>query len=250
MINLFSFQLHPSDLLIIGSVATLTGMSKTGVHGAGMMAVPMLATVFGGKLSSGVLLPILLMSDIFGVWYYHKHAEWKFLKKLFPWAAVGVVAGTVTGTYINDALFKIVMASIILVSIIIMIVLEKVKREEVPDNAVFTASTGVVGGFSSMVGNLSGSVMAVYFLSMRLPKNAYIGTTAWLFAALNFFKVPFHLFAWKTINTNTFLLDLLFFPLIIFGAWLGIIIVRNLSEKTYRWFIIFTTLLAAIMMLI
>jgi uncharacterized membrane protein YfcA len=250
LINIFSFNLHFSDIVIIALVAMLTGMSKTGVHGAGMMAVPMLATVFGGRLSSGVLLPIMIFSDIFGVWYYHKHAEWKFLKKLFPWAALGVIAGAITGNYIDDEMFRVIMASIILVSIVIMIVLERVNKDKIPDHPAFTISTGVAGGFTSMVGNLSGSVMAVYFLSMRLPKNAYIGTTAWVFAALNLFKVPFHLFGWHTITGKTVLLDLLFFPMILLGAWLGIVIVKHLSEKTYRWFIIFTTLLAAVLMLL
>ena len=101
-----------------------------------------------------------------------------------------------------------------------------------------------------MVGNLAGTVMAVYFLSMRLPKNSYVGTTAWFFAVVNFFKIPFHLFVWKTIKTDVVLLDLMTLPAILLGAWLGIVIVKNLSEKVYRTFIIVTTLLAALVMLL
>jgi uncharacterized membrane protein YfcA len=250
LIHLFSFDLHIADFFIIAIVAMFTGMAKTGVHGAGMMAVPMLAYVFGGQLSSGVMLPILIFSDIFGVWYYHKHAEWKYLKILFPWAAAGVIIGTITGNYINDEVFRIIMASIIVVSIVIMIWLERGKRDKIPQNALFAISMGLAGGFTSMVGNLAGTVMAVYFLSMRLPKNSYIGTTAWFFAVLNIFKVPFHLFVWHTIKVETVLLDLLFLPMILLGAYLGIVIVRNLSEKTYRWFVISTTLLAALVMLL
>ncbi|MET0298569.1 MAG: TSUP family transporter, partial [Flavitalea sp.] len=103
---------------------------------------------------------------------------------------------------------------------------------------------------TSMVGNLAGTVMAIYFLSIRLPKNSYVGTTAWFFAVINFFKIPFHLFVWKTIKVDTVLLDLMTLPAILLGAFLGIIIVRNLSEKIYRWFIISTTMLAAVVMLL
>ena len=109
---------------------------------------------------------------------------------------------------------------------------------------------GVAGGFTSMVGNLAGSVMAIYFLSMRLPKNAYIGTTAWFFMVINWFKIPFHVFAWKTITIDTFYLSLATLPAIILGAYLGIGLVKIIPEKVYRWFIIGMTLLAAIMMLI
>ncbi|HEY9045546.1 MAG TPA: TSUP family transporter, partial [Ohtaekwangia sp.] len=89
-----------------------------------------------------------------------------------------------------------------------------------------------------------------YFLSMRLPKNTFIGTTAWFFMVMNWFKVPFHVFAWHTISWNTFLLDLIAIPLIAVGAFLGVVIVRNIPERLYRWFIIGMTLIAAIMMLV
>jgi len=226
-------------------------MAKTGVHGAGMLSVPLLANVFGGQLSSGVMLPMLVLADVFGVWYYHRHASWHHLKILFPWAAVGIVAGTITGTYINDQIFKMMMAITILVSVIIMLWLERLGQpNKIPAHKSFAITTGIAGGFTSMVGNLAGSVMSVYLLSVRLPKNAFIGTTAWFFLVVNWFKVPFHVFGWHTISWNTVWFDLTLLPLIMLGAWLGIIIVKALSETMYRWFIIIMTLVAAIGMVI
>lgn len=154
-------------------------MSKTGVHGAGMLSVPLLAAIFGGQKSSGIMLPMLLLADVMGVWYYHRHTSWSHLKILFPWAALGVVLGTITGTFIDDKIFKIIMATIIVASVLVMIWLEKTSKENVPDNKAFAITSGILGGFTSMVGNLAGTVMAVYLLSMRLPKNAFIGTAAW-----------------------------------------------------------------------
>jgi len=225
-------------------------MSKTGVHGAGMLSVPLLATIFGGQKSSGVMLPILVLADVLGVWYYHRHASWDHLRILFPWAAVGVVLGTVVGSYIDDKVFKVIMAIVILLSVIVMMWLERGHKDEVPQNKSFGIASGILGGFTSMVGNLAGTVMAVYFLSMRLPKNAFIGTTAWFFMATNWFKVPFHVFAWHTIDLNTVLLAISTLPVIVLGAYLGIVIVRKLSEQMYRWFIIAMTLVAAVFMLI
>ncbi|HPW63477.1 MAG TPA: sulfite exporter TauE/SafE family protein [Cyclobacteriaceae bacterium] len=249
--TLFSFTLTYTEIIIILCVALLTGMAKTGVHGAGMLSVPLLANVFGGLLSSGVMLPMLVLADVFGVWYYHRHASWHHLKILFPWAAVGIVAGTITGTYINDQIFKMMMAITILVSVIIMLWLERLGQpNKIPAHKSFAITTGIAGGFTSMVGNLAGSVMSVYLLSVRLPKNAFIGTTAWFFLVVNWFKVPFHVFGWHTISWNTVWFDLTLLPLIMLGAWLGIIIVKALSETMYRWFIIIMTLVAAIGMVI
>lgn len=250
MINLFSYQLSFVDLLFIQVVAILIGMSKTGVHGASMMAVPMLATIFGGKLSSGILLPILCLADVLGVWYYHRHASWEHLKKLFPGAALGTVLGFLVGKMIGDHVFKIIMAVVVVVSVVIMVWLERGHKEDVPDHKWFAGATGIAGGFTSMVGNLAGSVMAVYFLSMRLPKNSFIGTTAWFFMVINWFKIPFQIWGWNTITLNTILLDLTTLPAIILGAILGIAIVKKLPEQAFRWFIISMTLIAAVMMLV
>lgn len=231
-------------------VSVFIGMSKTGIHGAGMMAVPLLAVVFGGQLSSGILLPILCLADVMGVVYYHRHASWYHLKKLFPWAAVGTILGTMVGGMIDDQSFKLVMAVTIVLSVFIMVWLERGHREEVPDYKWFASLTGVAAGFTSMIGNLATSVVAIYFLTMRLPKNAFIGTTAWFFLVINWFKVPFHVFSWKTITWNTFLLDLATLPFIGVGAFLGVIIVKKIKDKAYRWFIIAMTLVAAIFMVL
>jgi uncharacterized membrane protein YfcA len=224
-------------------------MAKTGVHGAGMLSVPLLAIAFGGRSSSGLMLPMLLIADVFGVWYYHRHASLKHLKILFPWAAIGIIAGSIAGIFISDEVFKVIMAITIFTSLIIMIWMETGGKEKIPDNLYLGIAAGFFGGFTSMIGNLAGTVMAVYFLSMRLPKNNFIGTAAWFFLVINWFKVPFHLWVWHTINTDSWTMALILLPVIIVGALTGIWLVKRMSEKTYRWFIIAMTAVAALVMI-
>lgn len=214
-----------------------------------MAAVPLLAIVFGGKNSSGVMLPILCMADVFAVTYYHRHANWHHLMRLFPWAAAGVVLGTFIGEQINDDSFRLIMAVIIFTSLVIMVWQEKSQNKKIPTGIWFAALLGVLGGFTTMVGNLASSVMALYLLSMRLPKNEYIGTAAWFFMIINLFKIPFHIFIWETISFNSFYLDLIGLPAIALGAFAGITVVKKIPELYYRWFIIGTTALAALVML-
>ncbi len=249
-IELFGFSLTLGQLVIFYLVALLVGMAKTGIHGAGMLSVPMLATVFGGQNSTGILLPVLCIADILGLLYYHRHASWEHLRQLFPWAATGTIIGTVVGVFIDDQTFKVLMATAIIGSVIIMIWLESRKKGKIPQSRTLGRVTGIIAGFTSMVGNLAGPLMAVYFLMMRLPKYVFIGTTAWFFLVMNFFKVPFHVFYWDTISWSTLLIDLTAIPATVAGAGLGILIVRNLSEKLYRWCIIMLTLAAAFFMII
>ncbi len=250
MIEIFGNVLSYSDLTALLGVGLLIGMAKTGVHGAGMIAVPLLAIVFGGKDSSGIMLPILMFADVFGVYYYHRHAKSAHLKRLIPAAFMGVVAGTIAGQYINDQIFRQLMAVFIFGSLIIMIWMERSKMKNVPTSRWFAISMGILGGFTSMVGNLAGSVMALYLLSMKLPKNEFIGTAAWFFMILNFLKVPFHVFGWKTITMNSFMMDTLTIPAVAIGAWLGVFIIKYINDNYYRWFIILSTFVAAIFMVL
>src|SRR5260221_7928695 len=152
-------------------------MAKTGVHGAGMLSVPLLAIAFGGRSSSGLMLPMLLVADVFGVWYYHRHASFKHLKILFPWAAIGIIAGSVAGNFISEEVFKIIMAMTIFGSLIIMIWMETGGKEKIPDNVYLGVAAGFLGGFTSMIGNLAGTGLGAFFLSVGLPQKNFIRTS-------------------------------------------------------------------------
>lgn len=246
----FITNLTAESLAIVLCVGLLLGMAKTGVHGAGMLSVPLLAIAFGGKYSSGLMLPMLLVADIFGVWYYHRHASFKYLKILFPWAAIGIIAGSVAGNLISEEAFRIIMAATIFSSLFVMIWMELGGKEKIPDHILLGIGAGFLGGFTSMIGNLAGTVMAVYFLSMRLPKNNFIGTAAWFFLVINWFKVPFHIWVWHTITKDSWLLAIALTPVILAGAYLGILLVKKMNDQTYRWFIVGMTFVASIFMII
>ena len=242
------FNLDAESISIVLATALLMGMAKTGVHGAGMLSVPLLAIAFGGKASSGLMLPMLLVADIFGVFYYHRHASFQYLKILFPWAALGVIAGSWAGNYISEEPFRILMAVTIVLSLVVMVWLETGGKDKIPDSIYFGIVAGFLGGFTSMLGNLAGTVMVVYFLSMRLPKNAFIGTAAWFFLVVNWFKVPFHVWIWHTINVDSWLTALYVTPAILLGAFIGVAMVKRMSDTVYRWFIVGMTFVAAVVM--
>lgn len=244
----FSFTLY--ELGLIAVVAALVGMAKTGLQGAGLIGIPVLAIVFGGKASTGILLPILIFADLFGVYYYHQHANLDCLKRMIPFAFLGVVLGTLIGNAIDEKLFSHAMAVIIFLSLCIMIWREKNTDLQIPNSFLFVATIGIIGGFASMVGNLAGPVMALYLLSMQLPKNQLIGTAAWFFLSINVVKMPFHVFVWQTITWDTFLLDLTLIPAIAVGAILGVKVVKKIPETGFRWFVIITTAVSALAMMV
>jgi len=237
--------------ILLAACAILVGMSKVGVPGVSMLVVPTLAIIFGGKASTGILLPMLMMADIFGVGYYHRHAEWKFLWKLLPWAFVGIGIALWVGEVVNDIWFKNIIAILVFLCIGLMLWKDRKKGQNIfPDTWWFEASMGVLGGFATMIGNVAGPIFAIYLLAMHLPKNSFIGTGAWFFLIVNFFKFPLHVFVWKTISWHTLTLDILLLPAIAVGAFLGIKLVKRISDGMYRTAVIIVTALSAFLLLI
>ena len=249
MMDLFNFTLTYQQVIIMAFVGVFVGMAKTGLHGTGMIAVPLLAIVFGGRASSGLMLPILILGDLMAVYHYDADAQWKHLKRVLPFAFVGVLLGTYLGIFINDAIFRQIMAGIIFLSVGIMLWNEEQQSQVTSQNWPFNAGLGIAGGFTTMVGNLAGSVMAIYLLSLNLLKNEFIGTAAWFFLIINLVKVPFHVYSWETITWDSLFLDLLVLPFIALGAFLGIQIVKRIPEQIYRRFILAMTIVAALFMM-
>lgn len=92
-----SFSLSISDILLALLATLLLGMGKSGLKGLGVVIVTLMAIVFGGKASTGILMPMMIAADIFAVIYYHRHTQWYFLKKLLPMMVLGVLLGGMAG---------------------------------------------------------------------------------------------------------------------------------------------------------
>ncbi|MBC2838107.1 sulfite exporter TauE/SafE family protein [Robiginitalea sp. SC105] len=250
----------PQDLLfseltatawILALLATFVqGFSKAGIKGTAVLSVTLLALALGARQSTGLLVPILIVGDIFAVIYYHRHARWEYIGKFLPWMIAGILIGVWTGKDLPENLFKWAMAAIIVGSVAVMAWWDLRKSERVPTHWAFGGFVGVLAGFTTMVGNLAGAFSNIYFLAMRLPKNAFIGTAAWLFLIINVFKLPFHIFVWKTIDAEVLKISLGLLPGLALGLLCGIWLVRRIREGFFRRLILILTALGAVLILL
>ena len=215
------------------------GMAKTGLGGLGMVVVPVMANIFGAKSSTGILLLLLIMADFFGVRYYHMHADLRQLIKLIPSTIIGILTGVFIGDILSDVYFQFLLGAVIISGALIMVI-----KVDIKENKLFSIAVGFLGGFITMIGNAAGPIMSIYFLSMGFDKNKFIGTVAWFFLFVNLFKVPMHVFIWKTIDLNILLFDLSLFPLILLGALTGVWIVKKIPEQPYKIFVIVSVILS------
>lgn len=244
-----AYHLSITDIVLAFLATLILGMGKAGLKGLGVIIVTLMALVFGGKASTGILMPLMIIADIFAVIYYHKHTQWIYLVKLLPMMVIGVLLGVWWGNDISEVLFKQIMAIFILFTVFIMIWMDQKKTRSIPKHWVFSSSMGLLSGITSMIGNLAGSFANIYLLAMRLPKNEFIGTAAWLFFIVNVFKLPFHIFVWKTVTKETILINLFLAPAILLGFYLGVSLVKKINNDVYRKFIIVVTAFGALLIL-
>lgn len=244
------FQLTWFSWVLAGLAGFIIGVSKAGIKGISILHVTLMALVFGSKASTGIILPLFIVGDLFAVIYYNRHTEWKYLKRLMPAMMVGVVIGAWVGKDLPEQTFKQMMAVIILSTVGMMYWWDRQKSKKVPDYLWFAVLMGLMAGFTTMLGNLAGAFTNLFFLAMRMPKNNFIGTAAWLFFIINLFKLPFHMFSWHTITPATVTLDLFLLPFVLLGLWLGVLMVKKINDRYYRQLIMILTGVGALIILI
>ena len=239
------FELLPWQWGLVVLGALLIGVSKTGIAGLGVLAVAIYANILPARQSTGIILPMLICADVVAVAAYRRHAVWGHLWPLFPWVVVGVVTGYFTMGHINDAQVRRGIGAILLV----MVALHFWRRQRAGNEPVshtlwFSALTGVLAGFTTMLANAAGPVMILYMLAVGLPKMEFLGTGAWYFLIVNLFKVPFS-FQLGLITPGTLQFNALLVPAVIAGALLGRLVVKHINQAWFETLALALTLVAS-----
>lgn len=243
-----SFSITNQGLILLA--AFIIGLAKAGLRGIELLNVTIMALVFGSKVSTGIVLPMLCFADILAVIYYKRNVSWPLFWKLIIWMAIGILIGVMIGNDFNDKVFKKMFAFIILVIVAMMIFLETRKTEFAPKSKLFQPAIGLIAGITTMIGNLAGPFSNIFFMAQRIPKDVFIGTAAWVFLVINFFKFPFQIIFWNNINMSTLSLNLLMIPSTMLGFFVGRKIVSKIKDESYRKVVIAITIGGAIMIFV
>ncbi len=247
-------SMDTSLLLLIILGAFLIGLTKGGVIGTSSITVAIYAMIFPSKLSVGIILPLLIAADVLALYFFRKHAVWKYIKL----AAPSTLAGVFVGWLLLDILDNYWVGKLIGGILIILTVLHLYRKyrlskseaiDTIPHTWWFVGSIGFLAGFTSMIANGAGPIMMIFFLAVGLPKMAFLGTSAWFFFILNLVKVPFH-WSIETITVETLLLDLKLAPVAMVGVAVGRYIVGYIPQKVFEFLAISLTVLASIQLLV
>src|SRR5918994_7914162 len=76
---------------LLAAAALIVGLSKTAVPGAGTVAVAIFAAVLPAKESTGTILILLIVADLFAVLAYQRHTNWRGLLVRVAPARIGLL---------------------------------------------------------------------------------------------------------------------------------------------------------------
>ncbi|TVY06558.1 sulfite exporter TauE/SafE family protein [Paenibacillus cremeus] len=233
------------QIVIMLLAGILAGFAKTGLATLGILNAALMTQVFPAKQAVGTLLPVLIVADIIAVVYYRRNVVWKYLISLIPWVLIGIAFGYVILRLYDDTHIKFLLGLMLLILIGLQVLKDRYGTkldERLPSSKWFTSTMGILAGYATMVGNVSGVIMSMYLFGKKLPKQEFVGTGAWFYLVVNLLKVPLY-FQLDMITTNSLILNLWSLPAIAIGAFIG---VRVIPRIPIHWFQRIILLLGAV----
>jgi uncharacterized membrane protein YfcA len=194
-----------------------------------------MAMVLPTRQSTGILLGILILADLFAITYHRRNARWGHVLRLLPAAFAGIVAGYFGLKFVNDQQLRPIIGGIVLVMLGVNYWRARAKGEDapVPTQWWFAVVLGFMAGVTTMMANAAGPVMIIYLLAMRLPKVEFVGTGAWFFFVVNWLKVPFSANL-ELMTAESVKLNLMMLPFIAIGAVVGIFLLKRIPQKAFN----------------
>jgi uncharacterized protein len=225
--------------------AALVGMGKGGVPIVGMLGVPVMALVMSPVMAAGLLLPVYVVSDMFGLYAYRHAFDRRVLAILLPGAVAGIMFGWATAAVVPEAAVTL-LVGVIGVAFALNLILRRPvmaapRRAEVGPGLFW----GAVTGFTSFVSHAGAPPYQVYTMPLGMTKAVFAGTSTIAFTVINAVKlVPYY--ALDQLNLgNLQVAALLSVPAAI-AVFAGVRLVQWMPERQFFRLVTWTLLLISV----
>ncbi|MCR4283146.1 MAG: sulfite exporter TauE/SafE family protein [Bauldia sp.] len=213
----------------------ILGLSKGGFTTMGMLSVPIMALAISPVQAAGVVLPILVLSDIVALASYRRAFDSMTLKIMLPAAVVGIGIGWATAAWVTEHQIRLIVGLVSVLFAVNYWFRDRLKTEAHGQSIAKGGFWGVLTGFTSFVSHSGGPPYQMYTVPLRLEPRIYAGTSVVLFAAINAIKlIPyFFLGQFDAANLTT---SALLLPVSIPATFLGVWLVRKFeTDAFYKW---------------
>jgi uncharacterized membrane protein YfcA len=219
-------------LICAGLAAIFIGLSKGGVPMIGMLGVPVLALAMPPLRAAALLLPIYVVTDMFGLLAYRREFSARNLAILVPAAIVGIGIGWATASIVSESFVTLLVG---LIGLAYCLDLWRKRHLELPPKPADVQRGlfwGALTGFTSFVSHSGAPPYQMYVMPQRLSKLVFAGTSTILFAIVNAVKLlPY--WALGQLNSENLPTAAALFPIGIAATFAGVRLVRVLSEEKF-----------------
>ena len=236
--------------LMTALVALIIGLSKGGLGGMpGALATPLMALVMPADQAIGLLLPILMLADVFAVALHWRRWNGRLVWLLIPGAVVGVTIGTYFITNAPTRTLQIALGVIVLLFAVYKIFEKRILglfHYQPRDWHGMVA--GTITGFSSALAHTGGPPVSVYLLMQDIPPGVFNATAAIFFLILNWIKVPYYWYA-GLFNFQLLWQVAWILPLVPVGVWLGKQFSNKVNKETFDQVMVALLVIASILLI-
>jgi uncharacterized protein len=211
----------------------LTGFSKGGMAGVGVLGVPIMALVMSPVQAAGILLPILLVSDAISLWTWWGSWDKRTLALMLPGAVVGIGVGWLTAAYVSDDAVRLIVGVIALVFVLRWLTASKERRaESKPQNPPAASFWGTVAGYTSFVAHAGGVPYQVYTMPLNMDPKVLTGTSVVFFAIVNLLKlIPY--FALGQFDATNLATSAILTPLAMISTIGGAMLIKRMKAALF-----------------
>jgi len=169
--------------------AMLIGVSKGGLASAGALAVPLLAIVMNPVQAAALLLPVILITDLAAVWFYHEDTSRRNVAILLPAVVAGIFVAAVIVPFVSEPVLLAFTGGIGLWAVIRRWFQKdtSTRKEAKVAPGLFW---GIFAGIATFITHSGAPPVQAYLLPQNLPRLIFAGTMAITFAVSNLFKIP------------------------------------------------------------
>ena len=211
----------------------LYGIAKSGLGGSmTLISVPLMTIVMPLNQALGIILPILIFLDFIAVYKYRKEFDLGTLKLMVPFAAVGILIGSFTFSYLSEELLKFIIGLMGFLFASHYFFFKKDKELKLRKNFFKGGICSIVAGFTSFCVHAGGTPTSLYLLPLRMKKEIYVGTRIFFFTFVNLIKLPLYINL-SMMNLETFKQSLILFPVALIGILIGYQLLRIIEENFF-----------------
>ena len=234
--------------LLVGFGVFCLGVTKSGFgSGLGLFAIPIVTLAMdhlpGHAAADGIglLAPLLVVGDLLAVAQHRRAADWSVVRRLAVGSLAGVAVGGLLLWWFQHLHGERVVRSVILIEIgcesvgLVSLhwwVRRRGRAHRTLREPLRSRLTGTFAGASSTLAHGAGPIVSNYLLPMGLTRQAYVGTSAAYFLALNSTKVPFYALTGEFARASP-VFSARFLPVLAAGAVVGYQVNRRMRDASF-----------------